>query len=170
MNAELCCNECRVGISISLLSFSLEDAAALSCPCPESLSVLCQRLDSGSATSAWSPGMGRARRAAAQPLAQSPEPGSWRRAAAKLSLSSPWHAVGDAVPRVHAPGDAGALLSAGLCFCAVKLPAPPDAQCSVLAPSCRVCVVCVLVACSWPRARERKQELQHRACKPGCEC
>lgn len=102
MNAELCCNECRVGITISLLSFSLEDAAALSCPCPESLSVLCQRLDSGSATSARSPGMGRARRAAAQPLAQSPELGSWRRAAAKPSLSSPWHAVGDTVPRVHA--------------------------------------------------------------------
>lgn len=31
MNAELCCNEFRVGIGMSLLSFSLEDAAALSC-------------------------------------------------------------------------------------------------------------------------------------------
>lgn len=68
------------------------------------------------------------------------------------------------------PDGAGGLLSAGLCFCAVKLPAPPDAQGSVLAPSCRVWVLCVLLACSWPCARERKQELQHRARKPGCGC
>lgn len=55
MNAELCCHEFRVGSSISLLSFSLEDAAALSCLCPESLSVVCQRLDSPSATYAKKP-------------------------------------------------------------------------------------------------------------------
>jgi len=55
VNAKLCCNEFRVGSSISLLSFSLEDAAALSCLYPESLSVVRQRLDSASATYAKKP-------------------------------------------------------------------------------------------------------------------
>lgn len=44
-----------MGSSISLFSFSLEDAAALSCLLPESLSVVCQRLDSASATYAKEP-------------------------------------------------------------------------------------------------------------------